>query len=163
MKAEIKAGAQIELLTRSELREEFVTAMTAWRQELARGVKFRKFSATATVVGGEWAVGGGAASNEKQTLGPEPGFMWSLTSLAVNGSGYDTSSDDYNLYSDAVQPSKFILTIFGYGDQWDPGVIVLTGPEQLAFAGVGTGTDGDQIHIAGRAIEVPVQQGWRLI
>jgi hypothetical protein len=162
MKTRIKVDAELEMLTQSELREELTAAMQGWRAELGRGVKFRKFSAQATVVGGFWDVGGMAASNQKQTLGPEPGFMWSITRLAVSGGGFDPTSDTWQLFSDSNQPSKLILLNFGYGDQWEPGVIVLTGPEQLVFAGDGSG-GGTDIHISGAAIEVPVQQAWRLI
>lgn len=160
MRAEIKAGAAIELLTQSELREELTAAMQGWRAELARGVKFVKFQASTNVVTGRWELGGNAAFNAN--LGPRPGFMWSITRIAVSGNGFDPTSDDWEMYSDAVQPSKFILQNIGFGDQWDPGVIVLTGPEQLAFSGAGTGS-GTDIHVSGGAIEVPVQQAWRLI
>lgn len=163
MKAKIEAGGTLELLTQGELRDELARAMEGWRAELGRGVKFRKFSAQATVSGGVWSVGGGAAAAQKQTLGPAPGFMWSVTRIAVSGGGYNNGADDWDLFSDAAQPSNLILLNFGVGDQWEPGVIVLTGPEELVFVGRGTGIAGTDIHISGQAIEVPVQQGWRLI
>lgn len=163
MKFEIVGGAKVDLLSRDELKEELATFARAWKDEIRRGVKYRKFSAQTNVSGGVWLLGGDAPEDNNNALGPEPGFVWSITRIAINGNGFDPTSDDWQMYTDAVQPSKFILTNFGFGDQWDTGVIVLYGPERLAFRGVGTGVGGTDIHMTGQAVEVPVQLAHMLL
>jgi hypothetical protein len=163
VKAKIEAGVDIELLTQSELREEIAHAMTAWRAELSRGVKYRKFSAQTVLTGATWAIGGDSPQSGNEVLGPEPGFMWSITRLAVSGGGFNSNADTWSIFTNSPTPSNFILLNFGFGDQWDTGVIVLNGPDKLAFTGAGTGVAGTDIIVSGAAVEVPVQQGWRLI
>lgn len=87
MKFKIQAGAELDLLTKSELGE----ALADWAAEIARGVRFRSISARATVAGGVWTIGGANPDNRSDTLGPAPGMIWAVNRLAVSGNGYATA------------------------------------------------------------------------
>lgn len=161
MKFKLAAGAELDLLTRDELREELSSA-GAWRKEIARAAKFPTFSATTNVAGGVWSVGPGTADNQAQKLGPEPGFVWSIMRVVVNGNGIVYGTDLWNLFIGDPSPSKFVLRANDF-QQFNVGALIISGGDQLYASGVGTGVAGTDVALTGQAIELPVQLAWRLM
>lgn len=163
MKFKLQAGAELEMLTKAELREELAEAMTAWRQEIARGVRFRKFSASGVRTGGTWAIGGDVGNNDTAQLGPQSGFVWALTRLIVSGGGIVAGTDAWQAYLDVTTPSRLLAsTTNSNGVSFDPGAVVLVSGETLAFTGVGTGA-GTDVTVAGHAVELPIGLAWHLL
>jgi hypothetical protein len=159
MKFKIQAGAEFDVLTQSELRE----TLDGWYVEISRGIKFRKFSAQGNVSAGAWAIGGQAADNDKDPLGPAPGFVWAITRVAISGNGVVPGTDLYAVYVDEVTPTKLVTSGLTRGQIYDVGVLVLNGGERLALAGVGTGGTGTDVTLSGQAVELPVQLAWQLL
>lgn len=159
-KFKIQANADIELLTRDEVRD----VLRGWMEEIHRGLRFQEFSVTATVAGaGTWQV---AAPGPHDTLGPAPGMVWAITRVAVSGPGFARATNDFSVYKDEISPSKLVITVPGVATstaswEWDVGGLILVGGRRLAFAGAGTA--GQQVTVAGEAVEVPVQLAWQLI
>jgi len=159
VKFTIKAGAELDILTQKELRE----TLDSWMKEISRGVKFRKFSGQGVVVGGAYLIGGQGADNDTAALGPQPGFVWAVTRLAVSGNGVVPGTDLYSVYVDEITPSKLVTSGLTRGQIYDVGVLVLNGGERLAITGVGTGVSGVDVTLSGQAVELPVQLAWQLL
>jgi hypothetical protein len=156
MKAKFEVGADIDFLTRDELRAE----LSGWLAEISRGVRFRAFTGTGTVAGGVWQITSDTPGGKD--LGPAAGILWSVTGLIVSGSGYSPAADTYSVYLGDVSAARLQRSAIVRDTSWDVGGLVLTGPERLALAGVGTGA-GTEIVVSGRAVEVPIHLGWQLI
>ena len=163
MKFTIHAGAEMETLTQGELSEELTAALSAWRAELGRGAKWRKFSARADVAAGVWTIGGASApNNDKYATGPQPGFTWAVTRVAVAGNGVIAGTDLWSVYVDDVTPSRLVTSGHTRFQTYDVGVLVLNGGEQLTLNGVGTGA-GTDVTVSGQAVEIPEQLAWMLL
>lgn len=163
MKAKFQVGSEIEFLTKDELGEELKTALGAWRTEIGRGVRWRKFSGQGTVAGGAWVIGGTGANNDKDPLGPQPGFVWAVTRIAVSGNGFVPGTDAFSVYVGEAVPSRLVITGLTRGETWDVAVLVLNGGEELALTGVGTGLAGTDVTVSGQAVELPSQLAWQLL
>jgi hypothetical protein len=156
---EIKAGAKLDLLNKAEMRE----VLVGWYAEIGRGIKFRQFSGQGTVAGAVWTIGGNAADNRRDPLGPEAGMLWAVTRLAVSGNGVIPGTDLFSVFVNEITPSKLVESGLTRGAKYDVGVLVLTGNDRLALAGAGTGVAGTDVTVSGAAIEVPVQLAWQLL
>lgn len=167
MKFKIEAGAELDLISRGELREELAIATGAWREEISRGVKWRKFSAQGVVgtpnPAGTWLIGAGAPNNSKDTLGPDVGFVWAVTRIAVSGNGFVPGTDLFSVYVDEISPSRLVISGLTRGNTWDVGTFVLHSGEALALSGAGTGVAGTDVTVSGQAVEVPAQLAWQLL
>lgn len=166
MKAKLEAGMTLDFLTREEVREELREFAKAWKQEIARGVRFVKFSVATVraVPANTWQVGGDTGNNDKDQLGPQPGFLWAVTRIKVSGNAYNTTGDDFQVFIDERTPSKFVDQQFGPGDFYDVPKLVLNGGETLLIRGTATvvATENDVV-VAGAAVEVPVQLAHLLV
>lgn len=163
MKAKLQAGVELDLLTQTELREE-LQAAAAWRTEIARGVRWRKFSAQGNVATGVWTIGGAATpNNDKDQMGPQDGFVWSVTRVAVSGNGFVAGTDLFSVFVDENTPSKLVTSGLTRWQPYDVGTLVLNGGEQLLLTGAGTGLAGTDVTVSGQAIELPVQLAWRMV
>lgn len=151
MKVRLAANAELDLLTKAEL-DQSLSDLRGWIAEARRGVKFRTISAKATVAGGVWTIPGG-----QHDLGPQSGTCWSVTALAVSGSGITAGTDRFSVYADDVSAAKLFLNGILYGQTWSVGTFVLGGGSTLAFSGAGTGGGGTEVWVSGTVAEVPEQ------
>lgn len=155
MKVTIKAGAEIDTLTRGELAAELAAAGTAWRHELSRGVAHR----TATMIGVVTA-GGTLTLGETgdQVIGPTAGMFWSCRRITV-GDGYTPASQRLSLYRDSVSPSTLIVPdLTGYDELYgEP----LRSGERLVVDGASL-TASAAIWVTVYALEAPEYLSWRL-
>ena len=162
MKVKLQAGAEMDLLTREEVRAE-LQAHGAWRGEIARGVKFRDFSGQGTVTGAVWSIGGDTPNNDKDPLGPQAGFVWAVTRIAVSGNGFVPGTDLFSVYKDSISATKLIVSGLTRGTTWDVPTLVLNSNQVLALTGAGTGLTGTDVFVSGQAVELPVQLAWQLL
>jgi len=156
----LHAGAKLDLLNRDEVKDVLDVAMTSWRKELARGVRFRAFSGRATVVGGAWQML--PTDADDNILGPNPGMVWSVTTIAVSGGGILGGTDRFGVYIDDISPTKLVVGRILDNVLFDVGALVIDGASKLALAGAGTGA-GTVVWMSGRAVELPVQLAWQLL
>lgn len=83
MEAEIKAGAKLDMLTKSELQE--VMDGLDFNVKIGRGLKFRRISGVVTALNGELL---------ETHIGPEAGFTWAVQSSTSYA--YDTATPANN-------------------------------------------------------------------
>ncbi len=153
MEFKIEAGAKINLLTKEEVGEVFA----GWKAELARGIKFRTFSIRTDVAGGVFS------TTNVDFAGPDAGFVWAVTRLAISGAGLVLGTDLANVYVDDVTPSKLVMSGLTRQATWDIPGLILTGGSRVIVTGVGTGATGTDVTVSGAAIEVPLQLAWQLL
>lgn len=154
MKFKLTGGAELDLLTKAEVAE----VLAGWMAEVSRGIKFRKFSASGVVNAGTFAVG----VNSAEHMGPSAGMVWSVTRIAVSGSGLVLGTDLWGAYANAASAASLIEGGLLRGRTWDPAVTVLNPNDTLVVAGVATGA-GTDVTVSGAAIEIPVQLAWQLL
>lgn len=162
MKVRLQAGAELDLLNSREMEDVLSRVLIGWRAEISRGVRFRQFTGRGIVAAGTWTIS--PTDADDNVLGPDPGMLWSVTQVAVSGTGIVAGTDLFSLYLDEITPTRLIqnrLGLSGTG-QWDIGGLVLGGGSKLAAAGPGTGA-GSEVWLAGRAVELPVQLAWQLL
>lgn len=150
----IQAGARINLLTREELRQEMDAARTNWVHEVARGIRYRRFSTFATS-DGAGAIEIGIQGDQR--MGPGEGFVWQLGRLSV--SAYDPSGGDaLALYQGSVSDSAIIIPALDtFNDMLTE---VLYPGDTLVVAG--TVSASTQVWVTGQVKEAPVSLLWRL-
>lgn len=119
MKFKIQAGGTIDVATRDEVRQEIVAASASWFTEVARGDRYRRFSAFSdTDAAGNLVIGDRVSEGQ---LGPSQGFVWSVNRLAVGG-GYDPNADDQTTLLTASNPGAGVgLVTFDVpaGETWE--------------------------------------------
>lgn len=164
MEFKIEAGGKLDLFTRQEFRDELRAGIAGWQAEVTRGIRWRKFSAKATLgAAGTWTIGGDQANNNSQDTGPSSGFVWAVTRLAVSGTAITRGTDTFGVWIDAVTDSKLVSDGHLRFQTYDVGVLVLTEGEQLVLQGAATAVGGGDIWLSGQAAEVPSHLAWQLI
>ncbi len=155
MKFKIQAGAELDLLTAGEVRGELDRFAANWRAEVARGIRYRRFSIFGDTDGsGVLALG----ESGDQRAGPSTGFCWLLKRLSVGG-GYTPASQSIAFYHSSPNPSSLIDPDLGavqdYEEFFAPG-------ETLVFAGTSL-TASTRIWVTGQVLEAPEALAWKLI
>lgn len=161
MKVKLQAGAELDLFNREEMAAELDRIFAAWKAEIPRGVKWRPFSASTVAAGGVWAIGG--PGNDKDQLGPNPGFVWAVTRLAVSGNGVVQGTDIWNVFMDDIAPSKLVSSGHTRFVTYDVGVFVLNPNGQILAQGAATGLGGTDVTLSGQAVELPKELSWQLL
>jgi len=156
MKVKIQAGAEIDTLTREELRAE----LTAWRGEIGRGVKFRKSSVTTVALAGNLFNTGGTKDTE---IGPNAGMILAITSVWVSGAGFTAGTDTFSVFVNEIAPSNLRTSGLTRGKDWAQTGLVLVGNDRLFTSGTAAGAAGTAVAVAWSGIEVPEQLAWMLL
>lgn len=162
MKFSLKGGAEIEVATPGEVKELLSADRQAWQSELARGVDWRDISAQGAKSGALWSLDANTPNNNKDDIGPNPGFVWCVTRLYVSGSGVIAGTDIFSVFTDEASATKLVASGMTRGKEWDVGVFVLHGGKTLALSGAATGA-GTDIWVAGQAVQMPRQLLWQLL
>lgn len=159
--AEVKlaAGAKIDVLNRKEMREVLDVATRDWFNQVARGDRFRRFSAAAPIADAAVTIGGAAARDA--TLGPAEGFVWAVQRIAVAGLTIAGETEPVQLFVNDDGPSSLVhpalegIAIFGScALVLYPGDTLLVKGEDLVSEGTVT--------VAGQVRELPLPLAWRL-
>lgn len=156
MEFEIQAGAKIDIMTPAEMRRE----LAAWMAEVRRGVKFRRAGAQGQASGGTFRID---ASLHTGDVGPAAGFLWSVTSIAVQGGAYDLTADTFAAYVGEPSGSTVVATGISRRIGFSIGELVLNGPDSLTITGLATGTDGTDVSATLLVAEIPDHLAWQLL
>jgi hypothetical protein len=152
-KVKIQAGAELDTLSRDELRSELDRFFVNWRGEVARGIKPRRVSAFADV-DGSGAVTLGESG--EQILTPSDGFVWRVERLSITG--YDPSSDALALYHSSVSDSAVIQPVLDTYNILDE---IVSAGERLIVSG--TATASTRLWVTAQVWEAPHALAWKLL
>lgn len=165
--AEVKlaAGKTIDVLNKTELRAALDAATRDWFNQVSRGDRYRRFSATGEIDTGSLVIDGTLVEN--QTLGPQEGFVWAVQRIALSGLTSVTgtpavaTSEPVQLFLNDDGPSSLVHpAVAGYQDfgQYSlvmyPGDTLLVKGDDLTSTGIVT--------LTGQVREVPMPLAWRL-
>lgn len=153
MKVKIQAGAEFDTATPAEIRKELDSVRTSWMAEVAKGDHFVRFSAFGDVAGGALLIG------DKEDIGPQPGFVWSIKRIAVS-SPFAEATDTLDLFQGAASNSSLIVPKLGRFTTFTSNSLVLYPGDGLVFSGAVAGPG--RVWVTGQAREVPMSLAWRL-
>lgn len=153
-KVKIQAGAELDVLTRSEMKEELAAFQANWWAEARRGDRFRRLLLQATVTAGGTVEFG---TNPDQASGPADGFVWSVKRLNHSAAG-----EELDLYLNDASPGSLVGR-FPTARFWafDAGQLVLYPGDTLVAAGA-SWTAGEIHTVTGAVRELPIALAWRI-
>lgn len=161
MKFQIKAGAEIDLLTEKELRGALTDIHQAWVTEVARGDRYRRFATKATT-NGIGQVTFGADNSDAEHIGPNDGYVWALSRLAVVQPDGIGANGDYVVYLNEVSPSTVVIPGLEFGfHAFQSTEAVLYSGDSLIVTGVNADANLS-LTLTGQARELPQPLAWRL-
>lgn len=164
MKTKLQAGAELDLISKDEMKDVLKTTMQDWFNQVARGDRYKRFSAAATISGGTLAIGG--ATQRDHVLGPADGFVWAVQRLAVYGltttsEEFGTVTEPLRLYLNDDGPASLVHpALQGYQAFGEHELVLYPGDTLLAVGASLTATG--VITLTGQAREVPMPLAWRL-
>lgn len=157
-KFKIAAGAEIDMLTNSELRKTLSDTMASWMAEVTTGARYARFSAAGLIAGAALQIGG--AERADDNLGPAPGFVWDVRRLRISGLA---DADVASVYVNDANPSSMVAStadvsggLFLWGEQ-----VVLYPGDSLLVAGASLTATG-YVTVSGQVRELPMALAWRL-
>lgn len=165
--AEVKlaAGAKLDVLNRRELKEALDTVTRDWFSQVARGDRYKRFSAAADIATGAFTIGG--ALQRDAALGPAEGFVWAVQRIAVDGLTTATgdplvvTSEPVALFVNDDGPASLVHpAILGYQNFGEHELVLYPG-DTLLVTGTGLTSTGT-VTVTGQAREVPLPLAWRL-
>lgn len=158
MKFTIKAGAEMDLISRQELREELDRVMLAWQASAHLGGRYVPIRAKGTIDAAGGLTIGGSVGYER--LGPADGYVWDVRRLSVVTTL--NAADSIAVYVNEATPFSMLLRITqASGPILMDRQTVLYSGDNLLFVGAGMATTGDVI-ITGTVHELPVSLAWQL-
>jgi hypothetical protein len=158
MKFRLKANAELDMLTRGELKDELANWSRDFLDELRRGPQRAEIHASGSVNTGTIIIGVGQYTDS--IMAPNKGFAWSVRRLTARGLA---SADSIGIYKSGVlnpQSGTFagsqVITLTGSNPSAfiTKGGLVLFSSEPLSVYGTGLTATGT-IEIDGEAAEVP--------
>ncbi len=159
MKQKFNAGVELDMITKDEVKDLLQAQMTSWFNEVAKGDRYKRFSAQATVLADGTVTFGQDAHNR---VGPNDGFIWSLKRLNIGpDTGIDPSTDDVFLFFNDANPSSMIRQLAANYSQFGTNEVVLYPGDSLVITSSSL-TAGDILTISGAVRELPLPMGWRL-
>ena len=151
----MSAGKEFETLSKAELD----ASLKEWMIDVVKGIRPVNISsqgnavATAVTLGGATSLTGG-------TLGPEAGYWWAVSRLAVR---IDSVPAAFSLYRNATNPGDLIRDVPGEANGY-----AAFGPYELMIAGGDTLliqanslTETGLLTVSGQAVEIPNQLVWK--
>lgn len=160
-KVKIQAGAEIDTLNKTELDQALRTTSRDWFQQVARGDRYRRFSAKGTIAAAAVSIGG--ADQADAVLGPAEGFVWAVQRVGVHGlTTYPAGTTEaVRLYVNDEGPSSLVHpALLGYVD-FGPQALILYPGDVLLLAAADLAATGT-VTLTGQAREVPMPLAWRL-
>lgn len=152
-KFKIHAGAEVDVLSKDELRGELEHARASWLGEVARGIRWKRASMFGTSDGaGAITIG----ENAEAMLSPGEGFVWLVKRLSI--SSYDPTTQALALYQGAVSGSALIVPkLAAYTVQMDE---LLMPKDTLVVSGTVAATT--KIWVTVQVKEAPISLLWRI-
>lgn len=153
-------GADVDMLTKSEL-DSTMRGLQDWMVSVAKGVRPIRISARGKANGVSTTLElGGATTLVGGRMGPEPGFWWAVTRLAVR---VDSQPAAFSLYLNAAETNSHVRDVdgaangyAGFGAQ----ELLVGNTDSLYLRASGLATDST-ISVSGAAVEIPAQLLWK--
>lgn len=149
MKFQLKAGGEIDLLTKAEVFD----VLKSWQAELTRGARIRNYTIQGVVDGG-----GNLLMGDNRD-GPEPGMVWGITRFSVVGSTIPPAG--IAVYRNEVARSTVMIANLQRDLFPDARGCMLFGGDSLRVAGGGL-VATDQVTVTMSIREVPAAMAWSL-
>lgn len=156
--AEVKlaAGAKLDVLNRHELKSVLDTVTRDWFNQVARGDRYRRFSAAAAISGAAVTIGG--ASARDAVMGPAEGFVWAVQRIAVVGL---TDTEPVRLSINDDGPASVVHpALVQYADFGQYSLVLYPG-DTLLVTGTSLTSTGT-VTVTGQVRELPLPLAWRL-
>lgn len=156
MRFKLKAGSEVDVLTKDELRAGITEGTRSWFQEMARGKNTARFDATGTPATGTLTLPGPG----QRPIGPEVGFAWAVQRITADGLA---DGDKLVVYRNSATPSNRlgIITPTANFHMGSKGAL-LRGDERIIITGTGL-TTTDDVTVNGEAIDVPESDLYKVI
>lgn len=154
-KFKITAGAEVDLITQSEMKAELKAFGQEWMYEVARGDRYRRFYAKGTIAGSAVSVGG---PSRKEIMGPGDNFVWAVKRLAISPLG---ENDYLSLYLNDANPASLVHPRITSYVSFDACQLVLYPNDSLLLVGSSLSATGT-VTVTGQARELPINLAWRL-
>jgi len=152
----LSAGKKIETLSKAELD----ASLKEWMVDVAKGCRPIQISAQGSSASPGAVVLGGATTLQGGTLGPEAGFWWSVSRLAVRVEGmpapfslYLNNADGGHLVRDVNAGANGYI---GFGAF----ELMLSGADTLVIQ-TSTAGEAGLVTVSGAAVEMPNQLVWK--
>lgn len=154
MKARFQAGAEFDFLTEEEAARAARVGFTDAMVELRRGVKFPRRAKQAT------ATAGGVLTITADDFGPDGGFGWAVTRVALNLA----ADEEAGIFVNDTTAGSFIGNIVNPRnfDTFDGCGLVLRPHERLIIAATGVTASGVYTATVS-AVELPEPMLWQLL
>lgn len=162
MKVKLQAGADLELLTKDEVRSVMQDFLQDWVQQSMIGPKRIEIYAQGTVASdGSLTIGGESADLTSGNLGPQNAMVWAIKWL--NASGLQVP-DQLSLYRGPAVASRLVRAdISGY-TRYGSDELVIRGGSDMQFTGTALATPANTVVvITGQAWEMPATMLYRLL
>jgi hypothetical protein len=156
-KTKLRAGEEIDTLSREELRQELSKQARDLLQEQARGVSTFDFQDAAAVAGGLIVLPSGSSLG----YGPEAGFCWAVQRISVAGLA---TNDVVGIYRDAVVDKNFVGQVTSTSPVFKPGSkgLILRGGQRLLLSGGSLAATGF-ISVNSEGIEIAETDLYKLL
>lgn len=163
MKTKLQAGAELDLISKDEMKDVLQTVTKDWFNQVSRGDRYPRFSAAATIASNAFTIDGTERTYER--MGPAEGFVWAVQRIAVQGLTTYTegtlTTEPVVLYLNDTGASSLVHpALVGYKEFGAHELIMYPG-DTLVVVGAGLTATG-QITVTGQAREVPMPLAWRL-
>ena len=163
--AKLQAGTKIDILNRKELKEVIDAASRDWFTQVARGDRYRRFSASSAIAAGAVRIGGATARDS--VLGPAEGFVWAVQRIGVQGLTTVTgtpaaaTTEPLALFLNDDGPASLVHpAVTGYLDLGQYSLVMYPG-DTLLLTGTSLTSTGT-VTVTGQVREVPLPLAWRL-
>ena len=161
MKQQVTAGGTLDVLTKGEM----VEGLREWMVSLAQGARPITFSAQADITAaGTLRVGG---EDRTGTTGPEPGFMWIVRRLALQGP--DPATDPTSIYLTDNLANRLVFPGLT-GATWSTGYkafnageFVVSGDDKIIVASTAPLAATGTVTLTGAGLMFPHSLAWRYL
>jgi hypothetical protein len=156
----LTAGAELDTLNQHELHQTLRAALKEWMVDVAKGATPIRISAHGTAGTTGLATLGGETTLQGGKLGPDPGFWWAVTRLALRVDSQPGAGSVYlNRRSEQTVVRDITADCNGYvafGEK----ELMIAGGETLVVSASSL-TPGSTVYVTGAAIEFPVSLLWK--
>lgn len=164
MKTRLELGANLETLTKGEIKDELACQTQEIYRQFARGVKYLRFGPYAQTIASNAFSFDGSSAGQNSSLGPREGFIWSVRRILVTGLATGVTPDVVNIYRG--NPSGvpvWQLNGNSFGTTFGKGELLLLPGEVLSFANSGSVTATGQVTFSGDILECAAEEIFKIV
>lgn len=154
-KTKLRAGEEVETLSREEMEHALAKSTREWFQEQSRGVSTFEIQDAAAVASTAVTLPSGVSVG----YGPDTGFAWEVKRLTAAGLG---TNDILKVYRDVIGDMNFVGQMTATSPVFKPGCLILRGGQRLVFNGTGLTATGF-ISVNGEGFEVAEPDLYKLL